>query len=70
MTPKVSSSQIIRILTHTLSVPKYLSLENRVSLTDTFFERHTLKDGVVCVYNLYISRKIRWRENHLRARLV
>jgi hypothetical protein len=35
---------------HTPSVPKCLSLENCVSLTDTLFGRLTLRDGVVRYY--------------------
>jgi hypothetical protein len=39
----------------TPSVPKYLSLENRVSLTDTFSGQLTLRDGVVPTNDSYLA---------------
>jgi hypothetical protein len=41
----------------TPSVPKCLSLENRVSLTDTFLGRQTKRDRVVCRNDLVFFKK-------------
>jgi hypothetical protein len=46
----------------TPSVPKCLSLENRISLTDTLFGRLTLRDGVVVrtVGHASVARSTSW----------
>jgi hypothetical protein len=49
---------------YTTSVPKCLSLENRVSFTDTLFGRHTKRDGGIKV--LYT----RIRPNPLVLKLI
>jgi hypothetical protein len=57
---KEYGKQTFRV-THTPSVPKCLSLKNRVSLTDTFFGRQTKRNRVVCIFNMANFAEGHWK---------